>query len=311
MTTSKVRLWTAASLTFIPTAALIVARLLWGDQLPHTVASHWSGSTPDGFATTTTFFAITLAVSLIASVVAAVTAIRASDSAPLLLSVTATAAATSATIWILSVALTLDAGTPENARIGWWIALPIAAAMTGIGAWALTSTGGVDSEPPLPTPTLDTPLTATERAAWIGRAHSVWPWILSAGLTALTVGTAAYSDWWVAAILLTATVMTAAFASVTVRVDNFGLSISSWGVRWKKIAITRVKSASVDAIRPLEWGGYGYRITPRGTAVTLRSGEALVLTLDTGRVFAVTVDHPEDGVRLLNSLVQQSKAHEI
>ncbi|TSD47110.1 hypothetical protein FFI94_013715 [Rhodococcus sp. KBS0724] len=311
MTTSKVRLWTAASLTFVPTAALIVARLVWGDQLPPTVASHWSGSTPDGFATTTTFFAITLAVSLIASMVAAATAIRASDSAPLLLSVTATAAATSATIWILSVALTLDAGTPENARIGWWIALPIAAAMTGIGAWALTARDGATAQPPLPTPTLDSPLTATERAAWIGRVNSLWPWILSAGLTALTVGTAAYSDWWVAAILLAATVMTAAFASVTVRVDNSGLSISSWGVRWKKIAITRVKSASVDTIRPLEWGGYGYRITPRGTAVTLRSGEAIVLTLETGRVFAVTVDHPEDGVRLLNSLVQRTDAREI
>lgn len=311
MTTSKVRFWTAASLTFIPTAALLVARLLWGDQIPTTVASHWSGSTPDGFATTTTFFAIVLAVSLIASAVAAAEAIRASDSAPLLLSVTATAAATSATIWILSVALTLDAGTPENARIGWWIALPIAAAMTGIAAWVLTSSGRVDSEPALATPTLDTPLTASERAAWIGRVHSIWPWILSACLTALTVGTAAYSDWWVAAILLVATIVTAAFASVTVRVDNSGLSISSWGIRWKKIAITRVKSASVDTIRPMEWGGYGYRITPRGTAVTLRAGEAVVLTLDTGRVFAVTVDQSEDGVRLLNSLVQQSNAREI
>ncbi|MCJ0902547.1 hypothetical protein [Rhodococcus sp. ARC_M6] len=318
MSTSKIRLgaaasrlWIAASLTFIPTAALIIARLVWGNELPHTVASHWSGSTPDGFSTTTTFFAWTLALSLIASVVAAVTAVRGGENSPLLLSVTATTSATFATIWILSVALTLDAGSPEEARIGWWIIAPIAAALTGIAAWALTSQSGSGAMSSLPTPTLATPLSATERAVWIGRAHSIWPWILAVGLTALTVGTATYSDWWVALILLASTVLITAFASVTVRVDNTGMSISSWGIRWKKIAITRVKSASVDNIRPMEWGGWGYRLTPRGTAITLRSGEAIVLTLDTGRLFAVTVDQPEDGVRLINSLVQAKSSREI
>ncbi|OYD69831.1 hypothetical protein [Rhodococcus sp. OK302] len=311
MNISRVRLWTAASLTFVPTAALIIARLLWGDELPPTVASHWSGSTPDGFSTTTTFFAWTLAVSLLAAVVAAVTAVRGGENSPLALSVTATTSATFATIWILSVALTLDAGSPEEARIGWWIIAPIAAALTGIAAWALTSRAGSSAVSALPTPTLDPPLSATERAMWIGRAHSIWPWILAVGMTALTVGTAAYSDWWVALILLASTVLITAFASVTVRVDNTGMSISSWGVRWKRIALAQIKSASVDTIRPLEWGGWGYRITPRGTAVTLRSGEAIVLNLGTGKVFAVTIDHPEDGVRLINSLVQADVSREI
>lgn len=311
MNISRVRLWSAASLTFIPTAALILARLLWGDELPHTVASHWSGSTPDGFSTTTTFFAWMLALSLIASVVAAVSAVRGGENSPLILSVTATTSATFATIWILSVALTLDAGSPEEARIGWWIIAPIAAALTGIAGWALTSRAGSSAVSALPTPTLDTPLSATERAMWIGHAHSIWPWILAVGMTALTVGTATYSDWWVALILLTSTVLITAFASVTVRVDNTGLSISSWGVRWKRIALAQIKSASVDTIRPLEWGGWGYRITPRGTAVTLRSGEAIVLNLGTGKVFAVTIDHPEDGVRLINSLVQADSSRKI
>ncbi len=57
MTTSKIRLWTAASLTLIPTLILVLARFAWDERLPETVASHWSGSTPDGFSTTTTFFA--------------------------------------------------------------------------------------------------------------------------------------------------------------------------------------------------------------------------------------------------------------
>lgn len=303
MTTSKIRLWTAASLTLIPTLILVLARFAWGDRLPQTVASHWSGSAPDGFSTTTTFFAIALALSLVAVVFACVVAARSSANAPLFLAVTSISSATLATIWILSVALTIDAGAPEDARIGWWILAPIAAVLVGVLAYALPEQQR-DPETPLPTPTLDTPLAASERAVWVGQVRSIWPWILTAGLVVLVIATAAYSDWWVAVVLGVSTIAITAFASVTVRVDRHGLGISSWGVRWKKIPISTVKSASVDSIRPAEWGGWGYRITPRGTAVTLRSGEAIVVTLENGRLFAVTVDHPEDGVKLINSLVQ-------
>lgn len=304
MTTSKIRLWTAASLTLIPTLILVLARFAWGDRLPETVASHWSGSTPDGFSTTTTFFAIALVISLVAVVCACVVAARSSDNAPLFLAVTSISSATLATIWILSVALTIDAGSPEAARIGWWILAPIAAVLVGVLAYALPDQQRSGPESPLPTPTLDTPLTASERAVWVGQVRSVWPWIATAGLVVLVIATAAYSDWWVAVILGVSTLAVTAFASVTVRVDRHGVGISSWGVQWKKIPISKVKSASVDAIRPAEWGGWGYRMTPRGTAVTLRSGEAIVVTLESGRLFAVTVDHPEDGVKLINSLVQ-------
>lgn len=137
MTTSKIRLWTAASLTLIPTLILVLARFAWGDRLPETVASHWSGSTPDGFSTTTTFFAIALVISLVAVVCACVVAARSSDNAPLFLAVTSISSATLATIWILSVALTIDAGSPEAARIGWWILAPIAAVLVGVLAYAL------------------------------------------------------------------------------------------------------------------------------------------------------------------------------
>ena len=34
MTTSKIRLWTAASLTLIPTLILVLARFAWDERLP-------------------------------------------------------------------------------------------------------------------------------------------------------------------------------------------------------------------------------------------------------------------------------------
>ncbi len=214
---------------------------------------------PDGFSTTTTFFFIALAISLVAVVCACVVAARSSDNAPLFLAVTSISSATLATIWILSVALTIDAGSPEDARIGWWILAPIAAVLVGVLAYALPDQQRSGPESPLPTPpTLDTPLTASERAVWVGQVRSIWPWIVTAGLVVLVIATAAYSDWWVAVILGVSTFAVTAFASVTVRVDRHSVGISSWGVRWKKIPpISKVKSASVDAIRPAEWGRMG------------------------------------------------------
>ncbi|MGC0363897.1 hypothetical protein ABH922_001881 [Rhodococcus sp. 27YEA15] len=304
MTTSKVRLWTSASLTLVPTVALIIARLAWGDNLPETVASHWSGSTPDGFSTTSTFFAWSLTLSVIAVAIAITVAIRQSDNAPLFLALTSITSATFATIWILSVALTLDAGSAQDARLGWWIIAPIAAMAVGIAAYLLIDRQRAEGDSPLPTPTLDTPLAATERAVWIGQARSVWPWLIAVAMTGLAVATAVYSQWWVAAIMGLTTIVTTAFASVTVRVNRQGVTISSWGVRWKKIPVARIRSASMDDIRPSDWGGWGYRLSSKGTAVVLRSGAAIVLILENGRQFAVTVDNPEGGVRLINSLIQ-------
>lgn len=61
-------------------------------------------------------------------------------------------------------------------------------------------------------------------------------------------------------------------------------------------------------IRPLEYGGWGYRVRPRSTAVVLRGGQALALRPAGGREFAVTVDDADTAAALLNTLADQRRS---
>jgi len=68
--------------------------------------------------------------------------------------------------------------------------------------------------------------------------------------------------------------------------------------------VNRIESASVIDVRPMEWGGWGYRgmlTLMRQAAVVLRAGPGIRVDLADGRVFVVTVDDPETGVALLNA----------
>jgi hypothetical protein len=91
---------------------------------------------------------------------------------------------------------------------------------------------------------------------------------------------------------------------IRVTVDASGLSIAygPWGWPRQHIARPTIISARVDNIRPLRWGGWGYRgslILFRRAAVVLRAGPGLVLELQGGRRLAITVDDPEGALRLL------------
>lgn len=69
---------------------------------------------------------------------------------------------------------------------------------------------------------------------------------------------------WLAVLFLVLTIAGGGFASVTVQIDRTGLTLSSWNVRWRKIPLDSINEARVTEIRPAEWGGWGYRFTPRG-----------------------------------------------
>ncbi|MGW4333008.1 hypothetical protein ACWEK5_09305 [Rhodococcus koreensis] len=96
MTTSRTRLLAATSA--VPLLALVIARLAWGGDLPPVVAGHWSGSRPDAFADTTTYFWIALAVCAIAAGTAGVVAARIRTDAALWLPATVDGAAQGAAL---------------------------------------------------------------------------------------------------------------------------------------------------------------------------------------------------------------------
>ncbi|MEE1755311.1 hypothetical protein [Streptomyces sp. SP18CS02] len=157
-----------------------------------------------------------------------------------------------------------------------------------------------------------------EPEIWTGRASNRLQWVLAiagAACTALGVALAVGSTWTsgVAALLmavigcvavgLLVLFGTLAFVHVEMTVDRHALEVrcGHMGVPRRRITLDEVLGAEfVPSVTPCQWGGWGYRWRPeKGTAVIVRRGEGLVLTLDDGRYFTVTVDDAEAAVDVI------------
>ncbi|GAA2978623.1 MULTISPECIES: hypothetical protein [Streptomyces] len=153
---------------------------------------------------------------------------------------------------------------------------------------------------------------------WTGRATNRFQWLLAvagAGCMALGVKLAVDSAWTSGfAPLLMAVVGclaagllilfgTLAFVHVAVTVDGDALEVRCGhiGLPRRRILLTHVVGAHfAPRVTPRQWGGWGYRWRPeKGTAVVVRRGEGLVLSLGDGRTFTVTVDDAEAAVRFI------------
>ncbi|MEU7567083.1 hypothetical protein [Streptomyces fradiae] len=153
---------------------------------------------------------------------------------------------------------------------------------------------------------------------WKGRATNRFQWLLAAagaGCLALGVALATGAVWTggvtaalmavvgcVAAGLLVL-FGTLAFVHVELTVDRHALEVrcGHMGVPRRRIPLGQVVSAEFDpGVTPRAWGGWGCRWRPgKGTAVVVRRGEGVVLTLGDGRTLTVTVDDAETAARVI------------
>ncbi|MDX2915844.1 DUF1648 domain-containing protein [Streptomyces griseiscabiei] len=153
-----------------------------------------------------------------------------------------------------------------------------------------------------------------ERAAWSRNSVSLG-FVAAVPAVALVASAVTHSlaggltAW---AVLVPATLVTGLavlLGALRVTVDHHGLTVASLLVPAlrRRVPLERVESAVRRDIRPLEYGGWGYRVRPAATAVVLRGGPALVLRLTGGREFAVTVDDADTAAALLNTLADRRR----
>ena len=144
-----------------------------------------------------------------------------------------------------------------------------------------------------------------ERAAYVTTMRSSGFVALGIGCAALGLGLSVFSDLFVGATVIAAAAAVLALSRVTVRVDESGVRlVFGPGIRMR-VPMDDIRQAGVQDIRPMSWGGWGYRIRPGRRGLILRSGPGLVLDLRSGTRFAVTVDNPERPAALLNGLLER------
>ncbi|GHF00333.1 lipoprotein [Streptomyces griseoluteus] len=98
---------------------------------------------------------------------------------------------------------------------------------------------------------------------------------------------------------------TLAFVHVDLKLDRDALEVRCGhvGLPRRRIPLSQVVDAEyVPHVTPRHWGGWGYRWRPdKGTAVVVRRGEGIVLTLWDGHTFTITVDNAESAVRVIRA----------
>lgn len=317
---TRLRQVVAALTMLVPPLAIGLSYLAWASDLPVAVASHWSGTgAPDDSLPTMPVFITTFALSVVAAVGAAVLLalpkphMRTKRMVMLFIGLVAGAAAG---VWLIPTWLTVQAGCVDGAVLGLWV-IPM----------ALSSLWGVIPAVILPAQPLHFPgatpvameLGETEIGAWSRTVTaSMFLWV-TLGVVALTAviyvpllinGGLEVAGFGLI-VMVAAALVCASFIRLRVSVDWRGLRVVSlFGIPLKRIALAQVAVVEATEIRPMDWGGWGYRVMPGRSAVVLRSGPGLVVTTAADKQFAITIDDPEQPAALLQALAARARVSE-
>lgn len=149
---------------------------------------------------------------------------------------------------------------------------------------------------------------SNQQAFWTGRATSRSFQIVAVGFIAAATTATLRAQSLTGAGLLVAAAAIATLSIIRVSAGKHGLTIHYGLARWPrtKILTAEIIAATPIDVRPVQWGGWGYRGSLRLTkqaAVVLRSGPGLHLALTRDRTFVVTLDEPEIPAALLTAEV--------
>ncbi len=301
---------------FVPifAAALgVVAARVWSSQLPDRIATHWSGTQPDGFTSPTTS-AWTLAV-ITVLVGGGCTAVAALANTLLHLRRTMLLIGSTVVglITVLQLAIlgtqrdTVDVGNVEVP--GWALAVGTVVGFSVglLGAVLLRDHRErvTTEEPPpasLPRADVDLPIVESLGAGRIA---------LVVLFTTLTAGAAVTcwlaQSWWPVAIFVPLAVLPVSLMRYELVVDRAGVHVTSLGMAAFDYSIDEITGASVREVEPFaDYGGWGLRVRGRGDyAVATSKGPAVFVTFANGQRLTITTPRAEHIAGTLNTLASQ------
>lgn len=317
MKESTRRILLGGGIPFVLAAVGLGPYLAYRSDLPDRVATHFDGSgTPDGSMTPEQFLMIVgglMAIGLGACMGVALTRRKLQPMvAPGISSIGAFVAALCGGILAITAIDQRGLERWQDARLSPSLLIVLVSGSVIVAcfaAWIASSLPyNTDPDPDAEPPAME--LSQGERAFWSSTVTVRWPLLL--GLVALGVALflTQVTGLWIVMIVLLSGLSLTFFGRIRVTADRTGLRVRYGLLGWPRtsVPISRIALAQAIDIRPAEWGGWGYRgslTLMRRAAVVLRAGPGIRLDLRDGRVFAVTVDDPDDPVRLLNAEVSR------
>lgn len=308
------RAFLAGILSLLPLAAILIVTLALRPRLGPKMASHWSAGNayPDGFSSTWGSFAVFAAIVAalsIAAVVAVILAARRRVSR-VFPAVAALIAGVSACGWIAIAWANAAAATPATARLGPRFAIMLVGAVCGALIYLLLPPTVLPPSDDARRPVL--PLAGDERVAWSGvirsRVLDVAVVIIGAmfvGAIVLAVALGEPSVWITAVVLGLATLSCLMLVPVRLTIDQRGIRLVSVVLRVPliRVRLENIEAVTADTIDPLQWGGWGFRISGAGLAYVTRRGPGLVVTRRSGGAVAITIADPERPAAVANALI--------
>lgn len=172
----------------------------------------------------------------------------------------------------------------------------------GFVGWRLAGGRAGYSRPTGEIPTID--LAADETAVWSGVGRG--PVLVTTGIVILMIALALWNATSLALIAIAVLVLS--FAEVRATVSERGVAVGlGWlGIPSWMVPMGAIERAEVEEVRPMAYGGWGYRLRPGVRALVTRGGPALRLVRADMPDLVLTVTDAETGAGVVNALNDRS-----
>lgn len=294
-------------------AAGVVATYVLAPRLPEQIATHWSGSSPDGFMSPTTsawtMAAIVLLVGGGCSGIAALAQAQLMMRRIMLLIGTAVLGLIVAAEFAMILGQ-LDPDDPSDARLS--AGALVLGLVVGTGVGLLGASMLRDHR--VRTPATEAPPANLPRgAAQLPVTDEVG--MSAAGLLATALALAAPAAlvcwlagaWWPLGVYLPVVLLAVVLLQFRLVVDADAIRVRNLGMSAIDYGTDEVLGAKVEHVRPFQdFGGWGLKVKGRGNyGLVTRTGPAVVITFACGHRLTVTTPKAEEIAGALNTLADR------
>lgn len=303
-------------LPVLAAGSIVVLARLWEPRLPAEIATHWTGSRPDGFGPVgSSAWTMALLVVMVGGGCCAIAALARSllmmRRYMLVIGLGVTGLMVATFVAVLGAQLDV-ADVTQTAFPTWSIAVGTAAgvAVGWLGAALLRD--GRERTPASRPPAADLPRGPVESPIVdrVGIGTGATLVLLGSVLVPTSLVGATTDSWLPLVFVVPVAVLAVSLLRFTVIVDEKGIRVRNLATDAVVYDLDEVVGAEITETRPFQdWGGWGLRVKGRGRyGLVTTTGPAVVVTMASGHVFTVTSGRADEMAGALNTLADRRGA---